>query len=169
MARLLYALGRWAVVHRGRVLLSWLLLLIVAACLGTALHGQLSSVFTVPGTESQNAQNLLQAKFPAAAGGDARVVFAAPPGTTLTTSTNEAGIGASLKQAARVPGVIAASDPFQAGTVSAAKTIGYADVLFRQQAQSVPPSAKDAVEAALAPAQAAGVRVAVGGTAVSTQ
>lgn len=46
MARLLYALGRWAVVHRGGVVLAWLLLLIVAGCLGTVLHGQLSSVFT---------------------------------------------------------------------------------------------------------------------------
>jgi hypothetical protein len=47
MARLLDALGRWAVVHRGRVVLAWLLLLVVAGCLGTVLHGQLSSVFTV--------------------------------------------------------------------------------------------------------------------------
>src|ERR1700754_649708 len=135
MARLLYALGRWAVRRRGRVVLAWLLLLIVAGCLGTILHGQLSSVFTVPGTESQNAQNLLQAKFPAAAGGSARVVFAAPPGTTLTSARDEAAIGASLKQAARVPGVIDVSDPFQTGTVSAARTIGYADVLFGEQAQ----------------------------------
>ena len=169
MARFLYALGRWAVVHRGRVVLAWVLLLVAAGCLGTVLHGQLSSVFTVPGTESQNVQNLLQAKFPAAVGGDARVVFAAPAGTTLTSAKDEAAIGASLKQAARVPGVIDVSDPFQAGTVSAAKTIGYADVLFRQQAQSVPQSAKDEVEAALAPARAAGLLVSFGGTAFSTQ
>jgi RND superfamily putative drug exporter len=169
MARLLYALGRWAVVHRGRVLLTWLLLLVVAGCLGTALHGQLSSVFTVPGTESQNAQNLLQAKFPAAAGGDARVVFAAAPGTTLAAPEDQAAVGASLKAAARVPGVIDVSDPFRTGTVSAAKTIGYADVLFGQQAASVPQSAKDELTAAMAPARAAGLRVAFGGTAFSTQ
>lgn len=78
MARLLYALGRWAAVHRRRVLALWILLLAVAGGLGIGLHGELSSVFSVPGIESQNAQNLLQAKFPAAAGGTARVVFAAP-------------------------------------------------------------------------------------------
>ena len=76
MARLLYRLGRWAAAHPGRVVLAWALLLVLAAVLGAGLHGQLSSVFTVPGTESQNAQNLLQQKFPAAAGGTAQVVFA---------------------------------------------------------------------------------------------
>ena len=69
MARFLYGVGRWAVAHRGRVVLAWLVLLAAAAGLGIALHGQLSTDFTVPGTESQNAQNLLQARFPAAAGG----------------------------------------------------------------------------------------------------
>ncbi|HEY0933366.1 MAG TPA: MMPL family transporter [Trebonia sp.] len=169
MARLLYALGRWAVVHRGRVLLAWLLLLVAAGCLGTVLHGQLSSVFTVPGTESQNAQNLLQAKFPAAAGGNARVVFAAPAGTTLVSPRDQAAVSASLKDAARVPGVIAVTDPFRAGAVSAARTIGYADVLFGQQGANVPQSARDGLEAAVAPARAAGLRVAFGGTAFASQ
>jgi putative drug exporter of the RND superfamily len=166
---MLYALGRWAVVHRGRVLLAWLLLLIVAGCLGTVLHGQLSSVFTVPGTESQNAQNLLAAKFPAAAGGTARVVFAAPPGTTLASRQDAAAVGASLANAARVPGVIAVSDPFRAGTVSAAKTIGYADVLFGEPGANVPQSAQDALAAAMSPARGAGLRVAFGGTAFASQ
>jgi uncharacterized membrane protein YdfJ with MMPL/SSD domain len=166
---LLYALGRWAVVHRGRVVLAWLLLLIVAGCLGTVLHGQLSSVFTVPGTESQNAQNLLQAKFPAAAGGTARVVLAAPSGATLISPKDEAAISASLKNAARVPGVIAVSNPFRAGTVSAARTIGYADVLFGEQGANVPQSARDGLEAAMTPARAAGLQVAFGGTAFADQ
>jgi uncharacterized membrane protein YdfJ with MMPL/SSD domain len=64
MARLLYRLGRWAAAHPGRVVLAWALLLVLAAVLGAGLHGQLSSVFTVPGTESQNAQNLLSRSFP---------------------------------------------------------------------------------------------------------
>ena len=169
MARMLFALGRWAVAHRGRVLLAWLLLLIVAGCLGTVLHGRLSSVFTVPGTESQNAQNLLQAKFPAAAGGDARIVFAAPPGITLVSPKDEAAIGASLRNAARVPGVIAVSDPFRTGTVSAAKTVGYADVLFGEQGANVPQSARDGLAAAVAPARAAGLQAAFGGTAFASQ
>src|SRR6201996_702644 len=127
MARALYAVGRWAVRHRGRVVLAWLALLVVVGGLGVALHGQLSSVFTVPGTKSQNAQNLLQQKFPVAAGGTARIVFEAPAGTRLTAARAVTAIGASLTAAARVPGVIGVGDPYQGGTISATQTIGYAD------------------------------------------
>lgn len=169
MARLLYQLGRWAAVHRHRILAAWILLLTVAAGLGIGLHGQLSSVFSVPGTESQNAQNLLQAEFPAAAGGTARVVFAAAGGTTLVSPKAQDAIGVSLSRAAKVPGVIGVSDPFKTGTLSAAKTIGYADVLFRQLGSAVPQSAKNQLTAALAPARSAGLQVAFGGTVFAAQ
>jgi RND superfamily putative drug exporter len=169
MARLLYALGRWAAVHRRRVLLAWILLLAVAGGLGVGLHGQLSSVFSVPGTESQNAQNLLQDKFPAAAGGTARIVFAAPGGTTLVSAKAEDAIGASLSRAAKVPGVIGVSDPFKTGTLSARKTIGYADVLFRQLGSAVPQAAKNQLTSAMGPARSAGLQVAFGGTVFAAQ
>jgi uncharacterized membrane protein YdfJ with MMPL/SSD domain len=165
MARFLYATGRWAVRRRGPVVLAWLVLLLVAGGLGGVLHGQLTSVFTVPGTESQNAQNLLQQEFPAAAGGTARVVFAAPSGTTLTAARDAGAISASLTAAARVPGVIGVSDPFKTGALSPGKAIGYADVLFGEQAASVPQTAKNDVQAAMSPARAAGITVAFGGTA----
>jgi putative drug exporter of the RND superfamily len=169
MARFLYALGRWAAVHRRRVLAAWILLLAVVGGLGIGLHGELSSVFSVPGTESQNAQNLLQAKFPAAAGGTARVVFAAPGGATLVSPKAQEAIGVSLSRAAKVPGVIGVSDPFKAGTLSPAKTIGYADVLFRQLGSAVPQSAKNQLTAALGPARSAGLQVAFGGTVFAAQ
>jgi uncharacterized membrane protein YdfJ with MMPL/SSD domain len=165
MARWLYAAGRWAARRRGRVVVAWLLLLLVTGALGGALHGQLSSVFTVPGTESQNAQSLLQQKFPAAAGGTARVVFAAPTGTTLIAAKDAGAIGASLTAAARVPGVIGVSDPYKTGALSANRAIGYADVLFGEQAANVTQSAKNAVTAAMSPARSAGITVAYGGTA----
>ena len=165
MARALYAVGRWAVRHRGRVVLAWLALLVVVGGLGVALHGQLSSVFTVPGTESQNAQNLLQQKFPVAAGGTARVVFAAPAGTTLAAAKDVSAIRASLAAAGRVPGVISVGNPYQDGALSASKAIGYADVLFRQQAANVPQTARNDLQAAMSPARSAGITVAYGGTA----
>jgi len=103
----------------------------VVGGLGGALHGTLPSVFSVPGIESQNAQDLLQARFPAASGGTARLVFAAPPGSTLTSATAERAITSSLRGAARVPGVIVVTDPFTAGSISASRAIGFAHVIFR--------------------------------------
>ena len=130
MAKRLYALGRWAARRRGRVLAVWVLLLAVAAGLGTALGGKVTTEFSVPGVESQQAQDLLKAKFPQAAGGTARVVFAAPEGAKLSGERERRALAATLKEVATVPGVVDVTDPAKTGAVSRDGTIGYADALF---------------------------------------
>ncbi|MCW2528700.1 MAG: hypothetical protein JWM76_3560 [Pseudonocardiales bacterium] len=167
MARWLYALGLWSAAHRRRVIAIWLLVLIVVGGLGSAFGGTLSSVFSVPGIESQNAQNLLEKRFPAAAGGSARVVFGAPAGTELTSASAHTAIASSLQAAAKIPGVIAVTDPVKTGAVSADRTIGYSDVIFKELAPNVPQSAKDDLADAVKPARAAGLEVEFGGTAMA--
>ena len=54
-------------------------MLIALGALAAALGGNVSNTFTVPGTESQNALNLLNKEFPGTGGATARIVFAAPP------------------------------------------------------------------------------------------
>ncbi|MFF3559710.1 MMPL family transporter [Streptomyces sp. NPDC002574] len=167
MAKRLYALGRWAALHRSRVLTMWVLILAVTAGLGTALGGKATTEFSVPGVESQQAQDLLKEKFPQAAGGTARVVFAAPAGAKLSGENEQRAIAATLKEVAAVPGVINVSDPAKTGAVSRDGTIGYADALFGKPANTVPQSAKDRLDEALNPAKRAGLEVELGGT-VST-
>ncbi|WP_434097092.1 zinc-binding dehydrogenase [Streptomyces mirabilis] len=58
MASRLYVLGRWAVRRRGRFTAVWLLLLVAVGGLGITVHGKVASDFTVPGIESQRAQDL---------------------------------------------------------------------------------------------------------------
>src|SRR4051794_436038 len=164
MASRLYTWGRWAVRRRGRVLAVWLLLLAVVAGLGITLHGKVSTEFSVPGIESQKAQDLLKEKFPTAAGGVARVVFAAPEDGGLGEPGAEAALTASLKKAAEVPGVVNVSDPAAAGTVAESGRIGYADVLFRQPADNVPETSKDALTHAMERARDAGLQVEFGGS-----
>ncbi|WAU81559.1 MMPL family transporter [Streptomyces sp. Qhu-G9] len=166
MASHLYTWGRWAVRRRGGVLAVWLLILAVVGGLGVTLHGKVATEFSVPGIESQKAQDLLEEKFPTAAGGVARVVFAAPEGGTLTGTGAEKAVAASLKKAADVPGVVNVSDPAKAGTVSETGRIGYSDVLFRQSADNVPETSKDALSGAMEGARDAGLEVEFGGSAM---
>ncbi|MGW3421096.1 MMPL family transporter [Streptomyces phaeochromogenes] len=166
MASRLYTWGQWAVRRRGRVMAVWLLLLAVVGGLGITLHGKVTNEFSVPGIESQKAQDLLEEKFPTAAGGVARVVFAAPEDGTLTEPRAEAAVAASLKKAADVPGVVNVSDPAGSGTVSESRRIGYSDVLFRQSADEVPDASKDALSEAMAQARDAGLDVEFGGSAM---
>jgi RND superfamily putative drug exporter len=166
MASRLYMWARWAVRRRGRVIAVWILLLTVVGGLGITMHGKVTTEFSVPGIESQKAQDLLEEKFPEAAGGVARVVFAAPENTTLTAPKAKAAIEASLNKAAQVSGVVNVSDPLKAKTVSADLTIGYTDVRFRQQASHVPQESKDALTRAMTQARDAGLDVQFGGSAM---
>ncbi|MFL4910342.1 MMPL family transporter [Streptomyces sp. MMS24-I2-30] len=166
MASRLYTWARWATRRRGRVIAVWLLLLTVVGGLGITLHGKVTTDFTVPGIESQRAQDLLKDKFPQAAGGTVRVVFAAPKGTQLTGSGPENAVRTSLKKAAGVEGVVRVTDPVETRTISPDERIGYADVLFRDPAPDVPQSAKDSLSDAMTAARQAGVEVEFGGSAM---
>ncbi|MCG7204756.1 MMPL family transporter [Streptomyces arenae] len=169
MASRLYTWARWAVRRRGRVVAVWLLLLAVVGGLGITLHGKATTEFSVPGIESQKAQDLLEEKFPEAAGGVVRVVLAAPEGSTLTESKTAAAVEASLKKAAEVPGVMDVSDPLKAKTVSQSLRIGFADVHFRQQAGDVTEKSKDALSEAMDQARDTGLEVEFGGSAMEAK
>ncbi|MET9384268.1 MMPL family transporter [Streptomyces sp. NPDC002928] len=166
MASRLYTWGLWAARRRGRVIAVWLLLLAVVGGLGITLHGKVTTQFTVPGIESQRAQDLLEEKFPEAAGGTARVVFAAPEGDRLTAPEAEAALGVSLKKAARISGVVRVTDPVKSRALSPDQRIGYADVQFEDEAADVPQSSKDALSEAMAEARHAGLEVEFGGSAM---
>ena len=84
MATYLYRLGGWAFVHRRTVVGAWVLVLVAFAAAAVAFKGPTNDQFSVPGTQSQEAQDLLHEKFPGAGGASARVVFVAPAGEKLT-------------------------------------------------------------------------------------
>ncbi|ROR46565.1 MMPL family transporter [Kitasatospora cineracea] len=163
MASVLYGWGRWAARRRGRVIGMWLLLLALVGGLGISMAGPTTTEFTVPGIESQQAQDLLQKKMPEAAGGTVRVVVAAPKGTTLDAESAQSALGKSLAKAAQVPGVVYVANPFETQTVSPDHTIAFADIQFRERADKVPESARDALTGAMAPARDAGLQVEYGG------
>ena len=78
MAPHLYRLGRWSFRNRWKVLAAWLLTLVAVMAASAAFSGQENNSFVVPGTESQDAQDLLDEKFPGTSGATARIVFEAP-------------------------------------------------------------------------------------------
>jgi RND superfamily putative drug exporter len=169
MASRLYAWATWVVRRRGWVVTAWLLLLALVGGLGITMHGKISNSFSVPGIESQRAQDLLREKFPAAAGGVVRIVVEAPKGTHLTDPAEAQALSRGLQEAAQVPGVVNVMTPATTGALSADRSIAYADVRFAQVAENVPQSAKDALSVAMHPAQQAGIQVELGGNAMNPQ
>ncbi len=81
MSRVLHRLGGFAARHPWRVIGAWLAAAVVVLGLAGSVGGTLNDDYVIPGTSSQRAYDLLQDKFPAFAGADARVVVHTDTGT----------------------------------------------------------------------------------------
>ncbi|WP_119727546.1 MMPL family transporter [Thermomonospora amylolytica] len=165
MATLLYRLGRLSARRRLAVIGIWLVLL-AAAVAGTAASGaQTDDEFRIPGTESQQALDVLAERFPAASGTSAQIVFAAPEGGTVTTPQARAAIGRAVSAAGTAPQVAAVVDPFTARTVSRDQRVALAQVRYPVETAELDDGSLEELERRVAVAGQAGLRVVVGGDA----
>jgi uncharacterized membrane protein YdfJ with MMPL/SSD domain len=169
MATHLYRLGGWAFRRRKTVLVLWAVLL--AGVIGGAMTfgEQTNDKFSVPGTESQEAQDLLEAKFPAASGTYARIAFAAPEGEKLTDPENQAAVRATLDRAEQAADVSAVTDPYETKALTSDGRIGFGDVIYPVPAHEIDDAARDELAEAAAPAREAGVQVEFGGGLVTEE
>ena len=151
MAGLLAKIGRGTFRHRWATLLAWLMILIAVASISVIVSKPESTQFTVPGTQSQQAMDLLEQRFPAASGATAQMVFAAPSGETLNDPTIKVAVEASLAQARRGAQVLLVTDPYDGTSISKNGRIGYATVAFKVPASNISAEAKRELAAAAKP------------------
>ncbi|MFJ8168079.1 MMPL family transporter [Streptomyces sp. NPDC094473] len=157
MAILLYRLGRLSFRRRGRVLALWLLLLALLGGGAAAFSGPTTSKFSIPGTESQRALDSLAREFPQAGGATGTIVVVAPEGGKLTP----AAVAPVTEEAADVPGVLAAVDPFVSKAVSQDGRYALIQVQFASGADGITDAQREAFGEA--GASASGLRVEHGG------
>jgi RND superfamily putative drug exporter len=169
MATHLYRLGGWAFRRRKTVLALWAVVLAGVIAGAMAFGGATNDKFSVPGTESQQAQDLLEAKFPAASGTYARIVFAAPEGEKLTDPANKAAVEATLDKAKHAADVSAVSDPFETKALTSDGRVGFGDVIYPVPAHEIDDAARDELADTAAPAEAAGLQVEYGGGLVAEE
>ena len=169
MASYLYRLGGWAFDNRRKVLLGWVVLLAAIVFSAASFSGTYSEKFEVPGTESQEAQDLLYEKYPGAGGASARVVYVAPQGEKLTDPENKAAVMESATQAGKAKDVSRVIDPYTAKAISKDGRIGYADVIYPMPADKVDEPARDELEASAEPAKTEGMQVEFGGGLVTDE
>jgi putative drug exporter of the RND superfamily len=138
------------------------IVLAVIAFIGAAatLGGSVKDDFTVPGIESQKAQDLLEQRFPAQSGTDATVVFTSDG----ALEQSEPKIAAALRQIAQQPHVVSVDDPFKAGgQVSDDGRTAFARVTYDQTATELDSKARERLEDATAGLPDSGVDVAMAG------
>jgi putative drug exporter of the RND superfamily len=135
---------------------------IVMGLAGTA-GGSFADDLVAPGSQSEEAMQLLEERFPEAAGGSAMAVFAAPEGERL--EGHRPAIDAAVGRIAEIAHVATVADPFTAGTVSPDGRIGFARIAFDRPSTELGPAPLAAIADALAPARQAGIAAELGGDA----
>jgi putative drug exporter of the RND superfamily len=153
-------LGRWCAVHAWLVLGLWLVALVAATAGHRALGGSYSDDFTLPGSAAQTGANLLKAHQPASGGVSGQLVFSVEAGTV---SAQRGAVESSITDVEHLPHVLSVTDPLAGSSVSPNGRVAYATVQFDQNPASLAGGYVSSVDAAVAPARAAGVQVDYGG------
>src|SRR6187399_1433162 len=87
--------ARWArfcATHPWRVVIGWVGIIAVLIGLVATVGGSLRDEFEIPGSDTQRATDLIEAKFASEQGAVLNIVFAAPEGERLDTPERKAAI-----------------------------------------------------------------------------
>jgi RND superfamily putative drug exporter len=119
MATVLYRLGRFGFHRRWLVVFAWVAVLGAVGMGAATLSGQTTETTTIPGTESQQALDLLAERTGASVDdGTARVVFRAGEGASVDTPSARRAIESAIAELGSLAHVASVSDPFTTGAVS---------------------------------------------------
>ncbi len=167
-AGILARAATWTMRHRRITLVAWIVALVGVSIAANAIGTRQATNFTLPGTESQRAVDLLQSKFPAQAGDQDEIVFRAPNGP-IDTPAQRARIQPMLRQVAGQPHVSGVVSPFSregSDAISKDGRIAFATVSFDERANDLPKSAVDRVISIAQGAQSDQLQVELGGQAI---
>ncbi|KKM01978.1 hypothetical protein LCGC14_1789020, partial [marine sediment metagenome] len=165
MSGLLHRLGVFCVRHRYPILALWLVaavvLIVLAGRSGSNTHNNLY----LPGTNSQEASDLLDERFPSEANFTTPIVLAASSGK-LTDQKNEAAIQqtvAALQRDSLVREAVSPLGPEGANALSKNEKIGYIPLTLTVGQDKLTDEEAESILKLADPARAAGLQVAGGG------
>jgi RND superfamily putative drug exporter len=148
------------------VVALWLLVLVGFFAAGRSAGSSYTNTFSLPGTDSTRALDVLKADFPAQAGDSDQIVVQARQGT-LRSAADEAAVMSMLARVGRLPHVRSVISPYtRGGQISRDAAIGLATVNLDAQAQDVPKAAITRLISTAQSADSTRLNVQLGGAAV---
>lgn len=149
MSLFLYRLGHGISRYRVPVVIAWILILVAVGCGARHLGTNYDDSFSIPGTSSQQGQDLLSQRFPEVSGGSGQLVFTVTGGD-ITSDHAKHEVEEAVEQVGKVPGVRSASDPFASDNVEHSVSTDGRAALSTVQFDAAHPSrtTKDNVQAA---------------------
>ncbi|MBV9683409.1 MAG: MMPL family transporter, partial [Solirubrobacterales bacterium] len=160
-------IARWTMTHRRFVVIAWIVAAVGIFAVSGAVGKKTASDFTLPGTGSQHAVDLLKSRFPAQAGDADQIVFQARNGR-LTGNAYRATIVTTLARVRDLPHVTSVDSPYAPGqhAISRDGTIAFATVVFDQRANALPKAAVNRVITTAESARSQSLQVELGGQAI---
>jgi RND superfamily putative drug exporter len=153
--------------RRRLVLVAWILAIIGITVIAQVIGTHFENKFTAGNTPSQQASNILAAKFPSKSGDTADIVFH----TSTPIAANEAAINHVVDSVRPLPYVQSVTGPFSAAgahQISPHAKIAFAQVQFTTDTADIPTGAvKQVVRTAQAPAHP-GFQIELGGDPISS-
>jgi putative drug exporter of the RND superfamily len=111
---MMLTLADWCMRHRRRVLVAWVAVAIVTTALAAALGSRYATNFTLPGTESQRASDLLTHEFGSQSGDVDTIVVRVSHGT-IDAAPVRAAITPLLARVSTLPHVAGIISPYSPG------------------------------------------------------
>jgi putative drug exporter of the RND superfamily len=164
------AIARWCFRHRYVVIVGWLALLVGLAGLNQAVKSTYNNSFSLPGTGSTTAQQLLAKALPAQAGDQDTIVWHVSNGSVRDASV-VSRMSRTLRQVSAIPEVAAVASPYGShggAQISKDGTTAYATVDFGKQADSLDKADIQRVINTAEAARAPGLDVQLGGQAIGS-
>ncbi|MET8172351.1 MMPL family transporter [Streptomyces clavifer] len=161
--------GEWCARHFVVVIVLWLAALAGAQALQHAYGGDYSDNFSVPGTQSQDGLDVLEAHAPSAGGYSSQVVVHDPDGSLSAVGSQVSTVVDSL---GKLPDVLSVQNPLSTDTPATTPDVGplstdgktaYITIRFAVQPSTLGAGYLDGVDSAVQPLRAAGVEVEYGG------
>ena len=150
--------------HPWRVMITWVGIIAGLILLVATVGGSLKDEFSIPGSDTQKATDLIEAEFASEQGGVLNLVFAAPEGERLDTSERKAAIAAAIAKiegsefaaTEDTAGIESVGDPFEDRTFADSGRIAFAEaqfdrVIYEEDREAVL-AVQDAVREAVEPA-----------------
>jgi putative drug exporter of the RND superfamily len=165
---ILLRLARFCIAHPGRVVSAWVALAVLATVLAGSLGNRYATNFTLPGTESQHASDLLAGEFPAQSGDVDTIVFHVSRGTVDAPAVRAAiaPLIARVRTFPHVAEVISPYSPRGAVQISSSRSTAFATINYDKAPNLLPNSTGTRLLDALKRVHVPGLQIATGGQVV---
>ena len=166
MTPLLYRLGHFCARHFVLVLAVWVVVALSVIIGAKSVGQETYDDLRLPGTDSQNATNLLSDKFPKQANGSVPIAFRAPEGHKLSDLKYKKPIQRVVKAYSKDPAITKVTGPFSeqgASQLNKKKTIGYISLNLEDSASELNAQKAQRIIDVAEPLDKVGLKPAAGG------